>query len=79
MTPPGAGWAAPADPPSDGIAPGADRDPGAAGLDQAGSAMRKAAAPKLTQSPARTANPESARHPLTRVPFFEPRSTSTQA
>ena len=47
--------------------------------DQAGSAMRKAAAPKLTQSPARTANPESALHPLTRVPFFEPTSTSTQA
>jgi hypothetical protein len=46
-------------------------------LDQAGSVRRKAAAPKVTQSPARTANPESARHPLTRVPFFEPRSTST--
>src|SRR5215467_11719133 len=41
--------------------------------------MRKAARPKLTQSPARTVNPESARQPLTLVPFVEPRSTSTQA
>ena len=40
--------------------------------------MRKADLPKLTQSPGRTVKPESARQPFTRVPFVEPRSTSTQ-